>query len=128
MYENSNETVEQLIRKLEEQRFEAIVQRDFDQFVSLAHPDLVYVHSSGVVDSLAQYLEKCRSGYYVYQSIDHPIDEIRQYGDTVLVIGGMNADLIINGEQRFLKNKSLAIWTMAEGRWKFTVYQATPIR
>jgi hypothetical protein len=128
MYENSDETVEQLIRGLEAQRFEAIVQRDYDQFASLALPDLVYVHSSGVVDSLAQYLDKCRNGYYVYQSIDHPIDEIRQYGNTVLVIGGMNADLIINGEQRFLKNKSLAIWTMAEGSWKFTAYQATPIR
>jgi uncharacterized protein (TIGR02246 family) len=126
--QGKEQSCEQLIRSLESQRFQAVIDGDFDQFASLAHPDIAYVHSSGTVDSLDSYLKKCRSGYYVYQSIDHPIDEIRVYGESVLVFGEMNAEMVINGEQRSLRNKSLAVWVKLEGHWKLAAYQATPIR
>jgi len=122
------QTCDQLIRSLEAQRFQAVIDRDFDVFASLAHSELVYVHSSGTVDNLDQYLGKCRAGYYIYKSIDHPIDEIRIIGETALVIGEMNAQMIIDGESRSLRNKSLAVWAKVEGHWKLTAYQATPVR
>jgi hypothetical protein len=68
-----------------------------------------------VVDTLENYVTKCREGYYVDQRIDRPIDEIRVYGECVLVLGRMNADLTVNGEPRSLRNKSMALWTKLEG-------------
>ncbi len=105
-----------------------MVEGDFDRFEALAHQDLAYVHSSGTVDSLDSYLKKCRSGRYVYKSIDHPVDEIRVYGDSVLVIGEMNAEMVIDGEACSLRNKSLAVWAKLDGHWRLAAYQATPIR
>ena len=127
MLDGKEPGAEQIIRSLEKQRFQAVVDGDFNQFAALAHPELAYVHSSGTVDTVESYLKKCHSGYYVYKSIDHPIDEIRVYGESVLVIGDMNAEMIINGEARSLRNKSLAVWVKLEGHWKLVAYQATPI-
>ena len=127
MLDGKEPGAEQIIRSLEKQRFQAVVDGDFNQFAALAHPELAYVHSSGTVDTVESYLKKCHSGYYVYKSIDHPIDEIRVYGKSVLVIGEMNAEMIINGEARSLRNKSLAVWVKLEGHWKLVAYQATPI-
>jgi uncharacterized protein (TIGR02246 family) len=127
MLDGKEPGAEQIIRSLEKQRFQAVVDGDFNQFAALAHPELAYVHSSGTVDTVESYLKKCHSGYYVYKSIDHPIDEIRVYGESVLVIGEMNAEMIINGEARLLRNKSLAVWVKLEGHWKLVAYQATPI-
>ncbi|AUM69468.1 nuclear transport factor 2 family protein [Pseudomonas fluorescens] len=127
MLDGKEPGAEQIIRSLEKQRFQAVVDGDFNQFAALAHPELAYVHSSGTVDTVESYLKKCHSGYYVYKSIDHPIDEIRVYGESVLVIGEMNAEMIINGEARSLRNKSLAVWVKLEGHWKLVAYQATPI-
>ncbi|TFY91172.1 nuclear transport factor 2 family protein [Pseudomonas kairouanensis] len=128
MQQDKEQACEQLIRSLENQRFQAVIDGDFDQFEALAHPELAYVHSSGTVDTLSSYLKKCSSGWYVYKSIDHPVDEIRVYGESVLVIGEMNAEMIINGEARSMRNKSLAVWVKLDEHWKLAAYQATPIK
>ncbi|NUH42567.1 nuclear transport factor 2 family protein [Streptomyces samsunensis] len=114
-----------VIRELENRRFDAIVARDFDTFAELAHTSLAYTHSNGTLDTLESYLEKCKSGYYVYHRIDHPIDTITVVGDTAVVIGEMNADLTAGGTRKKLANSSLAVWTRVNGTWKFLAYQPT---
>ena len=114
-----------VIRELENRRFEAIVTRDFGSFAELAHPDLAYTHSNGALDTLDSYLAKCESGFYVYHRIDHPIDTITVVGDTAVVIGEMHADLTAGGDRKQLGNRSLAVWVRVGGTWKFLAYQAT---
>ncbi|MFC8450656.1 nuclear transport factor 2 family protein [Kitasatospora sp. NPDC057223] len=114
------------IRTLENRRFEALVAGDLGGFTELAHPDLTFTHSSGTLDTLESYLAKCASGFFVYHWIEHPIDTITVIGDTAVVIGGMRADLAVNGVHRLLDNRSLAVWTRVDGRWRFLAYQATP--
>jgi ketosteroid isomerase-like protein len=114
-----------VIRELENRRFEAIVTRDFGGFAELAHPDLAYTHSNGALDTLDSYLAKCESGRYVYHRIDHPIDTVTVVGDTAVVIGEMHADLTAGGVRKQLGNRSLAVWTRVGGTWKFLAYQAT---
>ncbi|WBP90908.1 nuclear transport factor 2 family protein [Kitasatospora cathayae] len=113
------------IRALENRRFEALVTGDLDGFAEIAHPELAYTHSSGTLDTLDSYLTKCASGFFVYHWIEHPIDRITVIGDTAIVIGEMRADLSVNGVHRKLENRSLAVWTRVDGKWKFLAYQAT---
>lgn len=123
-----DQTIEQLIRSLENDRYDAIIAGDFDTFASLAHPDLIYTHSNGVVDSLKSYLKKCHDGYYVYHELDHPIDEIRIVGDVALVVGQMNGRITSGGVAKTLKNKCLAVWVKEAGHWKLSAYQPTPFQ
>lgn len=118
--------IENLIRALEDKRYSAIVAGDFEAFGALAHPDLSYAHSNGVVDTLQSYLDKCQGGYYIYHRIDHPIDSIRVIGDVALVFGEMNGEITAGGAQRTLSNKALAVWTLLDGTWKLLAYQPTP--
>ncbi|WP_349571104.1 nuclear transport factor 2 family protein [Azotobacter salinestris] len=124
---NSNET-ESLIRSLEAQRYKAIIAGDFETFADLAHPELVYTHSSGVVDSLQSYLSKCREGFYIYHHIEHPIYSIKIIGDVALVFGEMNGEITSGGIRKTLNNRTLAVWTNINGDWRFIAYQSTPVK
>lgn len=125
---SQDQIIEQLIRSLENKRYDAIIAGDFDSFAALAHPDLIYTHSNGVVDTLESYLIKCRDGYYLYHMIEHPIDEIRIVGDVALVIGEMNGSITSAGVPKTLKNKCLAVWVKEDGHWKLSAYQPTPFK
>ena len=113
------------VRELEDRRYAAVVAGDLDAFSALAHPELAYTHSNGVLDDLASYVDKCRSGYYDYHRIDHPIDRIVVSGDTAVVIGEMHADITAGGVRKTLANRSLAVWVRVEGDWKLLAYQPT---
>ncbi|WP_369991882.1 nuclear transport factor 2 family protein [Pseudomonas xanthosomatis] len=123
---NHNET-EALIRTLEDKRYNAILAGDFEAFRALAHPDLSYAHSSGVVDTLDSYLDKCLGGFYIYHRIDHPVQDIKVIGDVALVFGEMNGEITAGGVQKTLRNKALAVWEKRNGDWKLIAYQPTPI-
>jgi len=123
---NNNKQIETLIRALEDQRYDAVLAGDFQAFAKLMHPDLSYAHSTGSVDTLASYLEKCDAGFYVYHHIEHPIDSITVVGDTVLVRGEMNGEITAGGVQKQLRNKALAVWVNGPQGWKLLAYQPTP--
>jgi len=125
---NNPRETESLIRALEAQRYRAVVFGDFDTFAELAHPELVYTHSNGLVDSLQSYLMKCREGFYVYHRIEHPIDSVRVIGDIALVLGEMNGEITSGGIQKTLRNQTLAVWAHTDGDWKLLAYQPTPVK
>ena len=114
------------IVELERLRYDAVVAGDFDAFAAVCHPDLIYTHSNGVTDTLAAYLEKCRSGYYVYHAVDYPVTKIVIVGDLALVLGEMNAELTSGGTRKQLRNSSLAVWVRVAEDWKLIAYQPTP--
>lgn len=118
--------VETQIRALENERYAAIIAGDFDTFAALAHPELVYTHSNGATDTLSSYIDKCTSGFYVYDWVDHPIDFIRVVDDLALVVGEMNASITAGGTAKELRNRCLAVWKATPEGWKLLAYQPTP--
>jgi len=125
MVETSTD-VETLIRSLEDRRYTAIIEGDFDAFATLAHPQLAYTHSDGITDTLSSYLDKCTTGFYVYHRIDHPIDFVRVVDDVALVVGEMNATITAGGTDKELRNRCLAVWKTTPQGWKLLAYQPTP--
>lgn len=113
------------VRSLEDQRYRAVVEGNFDLFARLAHPALAYTHSNGDLDSLNSYLRKCREGHYVYHSIEHPIETITIVGDTAVVVGEMNATITAGGVRKVLANRALAVWVRASDGWKLLACQPT---
>ncbi|QKZ05766.1 nuclear transport factor 2 family protein [Pseudomonas eucalypticola] len=115
------------LRALEDQRYHAMRQGDLETFAHLAHPDLVYVHSNGVQDTLARYLAKCRDGLYRYHRIDHQVHEVRRAGDTALAFGEMWADITSHGVAKTLHNRTLSVWLDTAEGWRLLAYQPTPV-
>ncbi|MPQ68425.1 MULTISPECIES: nuclear transport factor 2 family protein [Pseudomonas] len=124
---NDNVSLIALISSLEQQRYQAMQQGDLEAFQRLAHNELVYVHSNGVRDTLASYLNKCRNGLYLYHRIEHVVQEVRTVGDTALVFGEMSADIVSHGVAKTLNNRTLSVWLKTAAHWQLLAYQPTPI-
>lgn len=117
-----------LILELESARYQAVIDRDFDTFRRLCHPDLVYTHSDSARDTLESYLEKCRAGFYTYSRIEHPVEDVLISGDTVVVVGRMHASITAGGAPKELNTNSIAVWVKsAEDSWLLLAYQPTPL-
>jgi ketosteroid isomerase-like protein len=111
----------------EDRRYRAVQDVDLTTLDTVFADDLSYAHSSGARDTKAEYLAKISSGYYVYHSVDHPVDRVAVSGDSAIVVGRMTADLDVDGIRKTIDNLALAVWTRASGRWRLLAYAPTPL-
>ena len=111
----------------EDRRYEALLGPDLPTLERLLHDRLSYAHSSGVRDTKAEYLAKIENGYYDYKRSDHPVDRVELIGDTAVVVGRMNADLLVQGAPKTLDVLALAVWTKDTGEWQLLAYASTSL-
>jgi hypothetical protein len=110
----------------EDRRYRAMQDADLTALEELCADGLSYAHSSGARDTRSEYLAKLRSGYYVYQRIDHPVERIEVVGDTAIVVGRMTAEVTVQGTPKTIDNLALAVWTRVSGTWQLLAYAPTP--
>lgn len=120
-------SVEQEILALEDRRCAAMTGRDADALAALLHDDLVYTHSSAVVDDKASYVESIRSGRTRYHSIRRTDQRVRAYGDTAFVTGRAEIEVDVDGQHKSLRLRYLDAWTRTREGWKFVAWQSTGI-
>ena len=111
----------------EDRRYRAMQDADLATLAEVCADELSYAHSSGIRDTKSEYLEKLRSGYYVYRRIDHPVDRVEVLGDTAIVLGRMTADVEVQGTLKVIDNLALAVWTRASGTWRLLAYAPTSL-
>lgn len=115
------------ILELEDARYQAVVDGDFEKFRAVCHPDLTYTHSDSTRDTLDAYLGKCRSEYYAYRRIEHPVEDVLIVGDTAVVVGRMKASITAGGAPKELNNNAIAVWANTAGSWLLLAFQSTPL-
>ncbi|WP_434596867.1 nuclear transport factor 2 family protein [Pseudomonas sp. R4-83] len=123
-----NDQFDLVIRTCEAQRSAAMLGGHLDIFSYLFHPDLTYIHSSGIVDNLKSYLEKCRSREFIYHTLDHQIDKVIRLGDLAIALGEMTTTVTSAGVRKHLHNRTLTAWQKTDEQWQLLVYQATPLK
>jgi hypothetical protein len=119
-------TTEDTIRALEDERYAAMLAADVGKLEGLLSDRLVYTHSTGGRDTKASYLDAVRNKLVVYDSLDHPVDQVIVAGGAAVVIGAMNARLHLRGEPRELRNNASAVWADEDGTWRLIAFQGTP--
>lgn len=115
------------ILALEEKRLAAMIERDFAKLESMVHDQLLYTHSSGVVDGKASWLESMKSGKVRYRKASCAEQKVRVFGDVALVTGRANIEADIGGQAKTLKLLFLNAWTKTPQGWKFVAWQSTPL-
>ena len=123
-----NDQTDLLIRTCEAQRCAAMLGGHLDIFSYLFHPDLTYIHASGVIDNLKSYLEKCRSREFVYHTLDLQIDKVTRVGELAIALGEMSTTVTSGGVRKRLHNRTLTAWQRTDEQWQLLVYQATPLQ
>ena len=111
----------------EDRRYRAMQDADLATLTEVCADELSYAHSSGVRDTRSEYLEKLRSGYYVYRRIEHPVERVEVLGDTAIVVGRMTSDVEVQGTLKTIDNLALAVWTRASGSWQLLAYAPTSL-
>ena len=91
---------EKEILALEDRRLAAQVAEDFETLEALVHDELVYTHSSGVVDTKASWIESMRTRRTRYRKATASARKVRIFGDTALVTGQADFEAEISGRPR----------------------------
>jgi ketosteroid isomerase-like protein len=119
--------IETEITAAEDARYRAMTSNDLAALAALLGDDLIYTHSSAVVDDKAAYLESLRSGKVKYLAAKRDGVTIRGYGDTAIVHGHAQIEAEIHGERRSLDNLFVNVWTRRPSGWQMVHWASTAI-
>lgn len=113
------------IRNAEKQWATAVMKQDFTTLASILGEQLIYAHSTGVVDSKGEYLGKLKAGGTRYDVIEHRSLTVKVYGDAAVA----HARVHMKGATREgpFDNElmMLHLWVKQGGRWRLVAHQTT---
>jgi ketosteroid isomerase-like protein len=116
------------IRAVETAWTTAIKTRDGQALDALLSDQLIYAHSTGIVDSKSDYITKVTSGRQRYEGARHENMTIREYGDTVIV----HARMHMWGTNQSGKFDDIVMamhtWIKRAGKWQLVAHQTTKIK
>jgi ketosteroid isomerase-like protein len=112
------------IARLEDERYAAMLGKDIDALERLLHPELVYMHSSGVADDKASYIAGVRDRVWDYTSIARSDQTVRLHGALALVFNRLKISLTVRGIAKTLDNRALAVWVADGGSWRLIALQS----
>ena len=117
------------IRAAERRLYVAMVAKDFAALGEILAPDLIYVHSTAVAESRAEYLAGVANGLYEYESISSRDTRLRADGDTAIVDGVVDMCVGAAGRPKEMTHLLFVlVWVRSGGAWRLYFRQATRIR
>jgi ketosteroid isomerase-like protein len=116
---------EQEIRKLDEQRVAAILKEDIPMLEKLMTDDFVYTHSSGDVQTKAEFLGDMKAGTWAYKSLQLVGVKLRFFGDTAILTGRCNMTGVKLGKDVRLNMYFTEVYTRTNGQWHWLLWQST---
>lgn len=109
----------------EEARYVAQVGEDFNALEQLLADDLVYIHSSTVIDSKRSYIDSLRSRAVSYLKMQRSDVTVRTFGCVAMITGLGNFDVRLNGRELSVEVRFHSLWAHRDGRVQFVSWQAT---
>ena len=116
------------LRKLEDQRFKAMIDADAATLDKLLADTLVYTHSYGGADSKTTYLEGIRAKKWQYRKIERRVENIQIHGDCAVVTGKVKIELISDGKPKTLNSAYTNVWIKGAKGWQMVAWQSTPLQ
>jgi len=111
--------------KAEDARYAAQMNNDFAAMDKLIASDLVYIHSSALVDNKQTYIESMRTGAVKYRVMRRSDVVVRTFGCVATLTGNGNFDVTVNDKEMTVELRFHAIWAKRDGKVQFISWQAT---
>jgi acyl-coenzyme A thioesterase PaaI-like protein len=113
----------------ERDRFAAMITRDFAALDTLLAGDLAYTHTTGVVETKAQFLESLRTGRITYLSIAPSDVQVHQFADSAAMLSGRSHMHLrgVNGDLEF-DIRFIDVLVRRGNRWVTVCWQSTRIQ
>lgn len=113
------------VLRAEDARFKAQIDNDFAAMARLYGDDLVYIHSSTVVDTKASFIESMRSGAVKYRKMSRTDVTVRTYGCIGIITGRAAFEVSARGQELVLDLLFHAVWAKRAQGVQFVSWQAT---
>jgi len=113
--------------KAEDARYAAQMSNDFATMDKLFSPDLVYTHTSAVVDNKQSYIDSMRSGKVVYKVMRRSDVQVRTFGCIAILTGNGNYDVTVNDKDVNVLLRFHSIWQKKDGMMQYISWQSTRI-
>jgi hypothetical protein len=114
-------------QRAEDARYSAQTANDFAAMDRLFGSDLVYIHSSAIVDDKAAYIEAMRNGTVRYRVMRRSDVKVRTYGCLAIMSGNANFDVTVKGQDLAVELRFHSIWAQRAGGPQFVSWQATRV-
>ena len=112
--------------KAEDARYAAQTKSDFDALERLYGDDLIYVHSTAIVDSKASYIERQRSG--LHYRVMRPSDvKVRFFGCLAIITGKGDYEVTQDGKDSSPHLLFTAVWAKRGPDVQFVSWESTAI-
>lgn len=118
---------EQAILKLEQAWEDALVKNDFPALDKLYADNLIYTHSSGVVDNKTTYIDNLKAGNTKYLSLKRDDIKVTVYGNTAVVTCHWLIKLLSKGNPVEVNARYLHVYVKQKAGWQMVAHQATRI-
>src|SRR5882724_3417350 len=109
----------------EDARYAAQMGDDFGSLQKLLGADLVYIHSSAVVDTKASYIDSMKSGTVKYRVMRRSDVTVRTYGCVAIISGLGNFDVTVKGQDMAVEIRFHSIWAKRAHGLEFISWEAT---
>ena len=109
----------------EDARYAAQMGDDYGALQKLLGNDLVYIHSSAVVDTKASYIDSMKSGTVKYRVMRRSDVTVRTYGCVAIISGLGNFDVTVKGQDMAVEIRFHSIWAKRDNGLEFISWEAT---
>ena len=109
----------------EDARYAAQMNDDYGALQKLLGNDLVYIHSSAVVDSKASYIDSMKSGDVKYRVMRRSDVTVRTYGCVAIISGLGNFDVTVKGQELAVEIRFHSVWAKRDNGLEFISWEAT---
>src|SRR5689334_1688506 len=113
------------VKQAEKQWIAAVTSKDKSALEAILAKELVYTHSTGLVEDKGQYLQALTSGNQKYDSIEYEALAIQTYGSTAVVATKVVMKGATKGQPFNNQLRLLHVWVKQGGKWTLVAHQTT---
>ena len=106
----------------------AVTALDYAALGRILGDNLIYAHSTGVVENKAEYLGKLKSGVQKYDGIEHASMTVKLYGEAGVVHSQVRMRGASKGKPFDDRLMMLHLWVRQGGRWRLAAHQTTRLQ
>ena len=112
----------------DEKRRAAINANDAAALAPLLAEDLIYIHSNGLAEGRAAYLDRVRSGPGRYQNLNVSDFTVRRNGASAICDGAVRFEYVVEGRTPLVvKAHFLAVWRQDGETWRLAGYASPSV-
>src|ERR1700761_1919019 len=110
----------------EAELYQAMLAFDYAALDRLLSDEVRYIHSTGVVETKAEYFAGMRAGLYEYGDIRILSGDTRVFGAAAMTAGGREGGVGAHGSAKgTIRLQHVLVWQLESGTWRLLLRQAT---